>query len=384
MTKSVQDKRLELIRLVRCEPCIKTCLARLTQAVMYKPAEITERGQSLNSKLVMHINRHLNEFIHSAIEMAHLCGFVAFYIKKIESIPTFITLPLGTFSWYVELNSKPSDAEVLSYRVNYFGGGISEKDIHIFNFVQPTFDPTGSILSPMETIYDNYCLKMVQMNTVLQSEKWNMSKHLAVTEKIDLKDPTTSGLALLDDLRLYNLTGQHSNMDAHRLLNYHSSHNHTQNAAQGTFQWINNVFTNENKERSAQVHILPPNTAIQELSSMEYSSLYEYLATQFENSVYLFFDLAPILSNQQNNANLDTQTNRHQQNKIEAMSSFCERLIVRAYSVAFNVNESEVTCQLKPMPRLQINGIDEFKSLSEAGIMNPQDKMKIRSMFMEK
>ena len=379
------DKRSQLIRMVRCEPCVRSCLQRISQSLMYNPIVIMENGQPLQKKLEKHINTNLETFLHGCVEMAHVCGFVAFYIKRENGIPTFKALPMGTFTWYTQLVHDKQSSEVIEYHVEYFGGNIKNDEILIYNYHTPCMLPPlvkGDVLSPLDNVFSYYQQKEIQLKTVVESEKWNMQKHLAITEKIDLKDPTTTGLALLDDMRLYNLTGQHTGMQTHRLLN-HRTENQSSNATQGTFQWVKTVFQNTEGENQAQTHILPPNTEVHELAPIEYSQLYEYMSAQFENAVFMYFDLAPIAKDKTNSSTAEQQTSRFQHNKIQAMGRFCQKVIEFAYSQAFKVDLNMVECKIKPMPRLQLDSIDDIKTLTEAGIMNPQDKMRTRAMFME-
>lgn len=379
------DKRNDLIRMVRCEPCVKSCIHRICQSIMYNPVTITENGQPLKQNLQKHININLESFIYGCVEMAHVCGFVAFYIKREKGIPVFKILPWGTFTWFTQLNHAPQAIDLVKYEINYFGGNIKSEDIFVYNFVSPCLIPSndGQVTSPLDVVYDYYCQKQLQLKTVMESEKWNVQKHIAITEKIDLKDPTTTGLALLDDLRLYNLTGQHSGMQTHRLLHKGPSEQ-ASNAARGTFQWIQGVFSAKDGEPQAQTHILPPNTEIHELGNVEYSQLYEFMCAQFEQAVFMYFDLSPISVNKLNTKVAEGQTTRFQHNKIQAQARFCQKVIEFAYSLAFDVKLETVECIMKPMPRLQLESIDDIKTLTEVGILNQQDKMRTRGMFMER
>lgn len=377
-------KRSELIRMVRCEPCIKSSLQRIAQAVMYNPVMISENNQPIKEKLQKILNKNLETFLYGCIEMAHVCGFVAFYVKKHKGVPVFRTVPLGLFSWHSALEHDPKSLDVMKYEIQYFGGNIKQEDIYIYNFVPPcSVQSNGDVSSPLDVVFDYYCQKEIQLKTVIESEKWNMQKHVAITEKIDLKDPTTTGLALLDDLRMYNLTGQHTNMATHRLLTK-TPQEQSNNAAHGTFQWVKSVFADKYGNAAAQTHVLPPNTDLHELSSIEYSSLYEFMSAQFDQSVFMYFDLAPIGMSRLNTKTAESQTSRFQQNKIEATGRFCQKVVEYAYSIAFDVPIEHVECKIKPMPRLQLESIDDIKTLTEAGIMNPQDRMRTRGMFMER
>ena len=361
-----------------------------------KDMELTENGKQLNAKLLQHIDFESKQFCKDAVEMCFLCGFVPYYIRMKNNLPCFRVLPMGTFSWAVEYvpdkestnkDSKiDSNIDILRYKVTCLNGSLKESDIIIKNFIPPFLHPKNIFWSPLNGLLDLYILKNKQLNVALNAEEWNSKKHVAVTEKIDLKDPTTSGLQLLDDLRRYNLTGKHNNMDQRNFIRMKGKDNLTNSTTEGTFHWVNTVFSDEDGMPEARVHVMPPNTEIHEMGNLEVNSMYEYCQDKFEHCVYSLFDLpnANPTKNIPVNNSQDQQMSKQQHSNITAMSRFCEMLIGDAYSKYFKVSPTVVQCKLTPAPRLEVRGLDDFKTLQEAGIMNPQDRMRVRGMFMEK
>ena len=129
---------------------------------------------------------------------------------------------------------------------------------------------------------------------------------------------------------------------------------------------------------------MPPNSDIHELTPIEYSNLYEYMNSQFENAVFTYFNMTSLNKNMNISSGASMQIDRYQHNSVQATGKFIEKLIQTAYCTAFAVPLDKVECKIKPMPRLQLENIADIKTLAEAGIMNPQDRMRTRAMFMER
>lgn len=383
MNCNLAEQKNNLFRMVRQEPVLRSCLCSLAASVSSGPVEFKENGKNLDSTLSKIINNDMNQFLFSAIEMVYVCGFAAFHVVRINNIPRFKILPLGTFTWFTELDSKKRSGNIVRYRVICNDGSVSEDDIHIFDYETPILTNSQEIISPLNYILSLQNAKNVQLKSVLESSKWNCDKHIAVTEQIDLKDPTTTGLSLLDDLRRYNLTGKHSGMDSHSLLKIKNHQNvDLDTATQGTFSWVHKVFSDEDGAQ-AKVHILPPNTNIQEIGNLEYSQLYQYLDEQFNNAIFHFFDMLPPTVNANSNSTETLQMTKNQHARVKQMSHWCEQLLSLAYATAFNVRPETVECKITPIQRLEVKGLSDFKVLQDSNILTQQDKMKIKSMFLE-
>ena len=122
--------------------------------------------------------------------MAFICGFVAFYVKKKNNRPEFFCLPMGTFSWTVKFCETASENELLRYDVKCNVGKLTEKDIHVVNYVPPMLRNGKEAVnwSPMQKLLELFILRNRQISAALVVEEWNERKHIAVTEKVDLKE----------------------------------------------------------------------------------------------------------------------------------------------------------------------------------------------------
>ena len=371
--------------MLREEPVVRSCVQRIAQSVACKEIQLMENGKAVAKSLMDHFSNFVGKFLRDSIEMCFACGFVAFTIRRKEGRPVFTTLPLGTFSWCVRDGKDGED--LLVYDVKYKNGLVKSDDIHVMPFYSPCMSLDGSTHSPLSRIASLWLAKIHQFEQVQHAEIWNREKHIAVTERIELKDQTTTGLQLLDDVRRYNLTGKH-----HSIVNGSSMRARNRNnesidsVSEGTWQWCKDTFRDPvNPTQSvANVHLMPPNTDVQELSNMDSSPLLQLMLETYQNEVYAFFDLPGMnqLSGTKSSGISDVMS-RQQYANIQHITIFLQKVIQLAYSQAFKTTLSTVQCKLTPLPRLELKEIADLKMLTEVGILNPQDKMRIRSFFME-
>ena len=181
---------VDLITMARCEPSVRACISRYRSMCHTKSVTIRERGRDVKKELASYIDTQMHDFLRDCIEMAFICGFVAFYVKKKNNRPEFFCLPMGTFSWTVKFCETASENELLRYDVKCNVGKLTEKDIHVVNYVPPMLRNGKEAVnwSPMQKLLELFILRNRQISAALVVEEWNERKHIAVTEKVDLKE----------------------------------------------------------------------------------------------------------------------------------------------------------------------------------------------------
>ena len=378
--------QMDIIKtMMREEPVVRACVQRISQAVSCKEIQLKENNKPVAQQLIKHFSSFLPNFLRNCVEMCYACGFVAFTIKRRSKLPVFETLPLGTFTWCVR-DGQPSE-DLLVYDVKYKNGRVSDESIVVVPYAAATMSLDGSTHSPMMHMASMWLAKIHQFEQVQHAEIWNREKHIAVTEKIELKDQTTSGLQLLDDVRRYSLTGRHHSIVNSSSMRARSRLNDTiDSASEGVWQWCKDTFRDQQDPTNsvANVHLMPPNTEIHELNNLESSPMLQLMIETFQNEIYAFFDLPGMnqLSSSKASGVSDVMS-RQQYANIQHMTSFLQQVIELGYGKAFDTAVALVECKLTPLPRLELKEIADLKVLTEVGILNPQDKMRIRGIFME-
>jgi len=112
-------------------------------------------------------------------------------------------LPLGSFTWNVKTNTDAREA-LASYEVRVVSGAVPQKAVFVFETETPVLlagAGSGALCSPLLGVHRQYAVWQEAEQLLGVTGEWNRVKHLAVTERIDVKDQTTSGIQLLDEQR---------------------------------------------------------------------------------------------------------------------------------------------------------------------------------------
>ena len=398
-----------------------------------------EGGKDLVAPLSRHMRRHFYNFLRQAVESCLYAGFVPFYITKIDNIPTPVCMPIGSYSWCTEVRSskrkrgevegnrgnsgnqgqqiaatendgtrsegyKPDhqlkyQSGILIYRVQPINGSdIEANSIYVYPYVSPVkyYSPSHSWLqlqSPMAGLLRLFRIREETRNQVLMAADWNSKKHICMSENVDLKDQTTTGIQLLDELRRYKLTGSHANLrDSLRMKNKNNVE--VNNVNEGQFQWIRSEF-NDEVTPGASAHILPPNHDLHELAVIPHCESIQYAEDAFARGVSAFFD-TPLNNGQvsgggSNNKSSsgggggkgdasEDQMSRAQYEVVLSMTEFLSQLGEEVYAKCFDIEAKSVALKLTPTPRMDLNTGD-IKDLFEAGVLKEYDKIKVRKRY---
>jgi hypothetical protein len=142
--KDMAESHHLLLELLSSEPFMQECLQMIENICLSRELDFTmQGGGSPSDKFKSFVNRHYPRFLKNAIRQAHGLGFVVWCVRKLPSgdkIPE--VLPLGTFTWSVEMDS--TNQSTLRYKIQLI---VKDVPFHVTEWVQPNFNVNeGSIL----------------------------------------------------------------------------------------------------------------------------------------------------------------------------------------------------------------------------------------------
>lgn len=376
------DMRQTLYEMMFSDPDVVLCINRIGNSCMHGSFTITEGGREVTPKLREQLLPRYEIFMRDCIRMIYLCGFAAFYIRKVNKIPLPFCPAIGSFTWDTTASTKRGEGNAL-YTIHVTHGDVKDREVHIINYYSPILGQ--NMKTPMLSLLRHFIVMREVASSVQAVAKFNREKHVVIHEHIDVKDQTTSGLQLLDDVRRYTLTGQHSLM-GDRLQKLKSRDNKTLgNTNDAKFHWIQTQFaaSDHNSQARVSTHVLPPNMEMTELGPLTSSTDYEVCVTHYKEAVYTFFGI-------QNASNLSIATKtasdfvsmeHHMQTRN--ISNFLQHVAEKAYAVGFDVELHQVEIVLHGVPRAAINSTDDIKKLSDAELLGGPDKKKLKKMYSD-
>lgn len=377
--------------MVARDPDVVSCLHRIYNTVLLNDIEVLENATPAKPALIAAVNREYKSFFRDAVMLSYTCGFVPFYLVNRKGVRFPRCLPLGSFSWKVSTKRGPGRS-VAEYEISMRSGSIKESAVQIFETETPVLVSSDyDLCSPLIGLHSEYARWKHSEAQVHYSSEWNRSKHVAVTERIDVKDQTTSGIQLLDEQRRYNLTGHHNNVVHDSLLRL-TGGSITANTSAAYNHAVHTQFTDDQTQtgdhpvgsKRAIVHIMPPNTELQELASMETGTAASEAKKEFQQAVYVFFGLPNIHYQQARTVRGVPDIHREQYSSILYMQGILERLGETAYALCFGVDSTTVTFHMRAQPRFEIACVEDIKVLWEIQMLKPEDMENLRCTILNR
>lgn len=354
--------------MVNTEPCVRACMQTVINACLHEDYTITEQDRPVKDQLLQQVRRQYSSFFRSAVQSILAVGFVPFIIHRRKGIAIPRCLPLGAFEWTVE--SRPTGRDYRSadvagltwYRVTSRVEGVSNDSIYVFPFEDPVLYAQPRLDTPMAGLLERFREMRDTVARSQQRHEWNASKHIAVTEKVDPKDQTTSGLQLLDEQRRYFLTGHHNQLRHDHLLRLRNQDGQFQRTVtEGIFSHVRSEFSEYDEcmvgSKRACCHIMPPNVEVQELSPMEENIDEEGMYVRFARDVCTFFNVQGavpgITGGDKTKATVSAAVqsmDESEHRQYSVICAFLERLGAYAYAKAFGVDIDAVQFHFRPVP----------------------------------
>ena len=134
-------------------------------------------------------------------------------------------------------------------------------------------------------------------------------------------------------------------------------------------------------ERPVDVHVLPPNTEISELASLDLKTNMLEINECFQRQVIQFFQMTaqPDI----NQKTRRTMSSLGEVKYMRHMSRFGARLLQFAYACVYDVHEKQVEILLNDPSSMSIESAEDVKSLHETNTLLPSDRLKLRKRMMQ-
>jgi len=391
-------EQLETItQLVQSNPYVRSCIMSLQARCVQGPIQIKERQQSLATDLKRKIIPHFTTFLRDAIIHGISTGVVPFYLKKIDGINLPFCMELGSYIWTVESHSVepsnkrlPSETGLLRYCVRPRDGLLPASRIYAFPYETPVFG-TQACGGPFDHIIAEYRHFLLSRRKIDESNEWNSSKHVVVTEQVDLKDQTTSGLQLLDEQRRYHLTGKHNNLMHNNLLRLQNRDGfYMDNVRDGIFAHIRSEFSDSAditapSSKRACCHIMPPNVQVIELQELSIPDL-ALSEQRFVNTVHAHFNSKAAFSFSDKSTSSAAESellNSEEQAMVSSSILRLQKLAAVAYAACFDIEVHNVEVSLKQGSKLEQSSASDVKAYADAEVLGGLDKLNLKRKLTE-
>ena len=370
-----------LARFVR-EPTVRHCLRAIANDCLSEDIVFNEDGKSLAPKFSARIQSRFKAFAREAVEYIHACSFVPWYLERVggELIPR--TLPLGAFTWDAQYK-QPHELSPGAWPIKLVLRGIDldldSLHVRIYYAASPLYRPMASPLDTLHTYYQHADRARADVAECVRS---SMRALVLVSEAVDVKVQTESGLDLLDASRRYNVGGATGNEYAQRqVLTSTDSGAVLGNVNEAQMCWLAKVqATHDN----LGISLMPPNSQATQVSAPQVQTeAMNQLQAHYRASVHAHFDVRERSDSQAASAIAAPGALTGQRNSVLNTARLLEDFLPKVYSAAFK-SAAAVTCELALTNKLELTSIADVKVLCECGILGPLEVREMLAVVLTK
>ena len=359
-----------LLELLSSEPFMQECLQMIENICLSRELDFTvQKRVPPSAEFKAFVNRHYPRFLKNAIRQAHGLGFVVWCVRRLPSgdkIPE--VLPLGTFTWTVEMD--PTHSSTLRYKVQLV---VKDVPFHVTEWVQPNFNVNeGSILhatvqTPLAHLIEEYRILRETTKRYHHADAWN----------------TTARIVVSSDPKQFNHDA--SQKEVFDTLDFLKGAMETRKKQ--TLTEVEEVFANQRpSNHSEMVYELPPHHHIEQMPVLKPVADIQFMTNKFRHSVCSLLGIPPemvMADHESHNSGKQSRggkaTSRIFQNKMSRMCMFLSNLLEEVHELIY---KERAHFHLIALPRLEIQGMEDLKTLHEIGVLQPDHAIQLSEVLL--
>ena len=355
-----------LLELLSSEPFLQECLQTIENICLARELDFTLEGdRAPTSDFKAFVNRHYPRFLKSAIRQAHGLGFVVWCVRKLPSgdrIPE--VLPLGTFTWTVEMD--PTQRATLRYRIQLI---VKDVPFRVTEWIQPNFNVNeGSILhatvqTPLAHLIEEYRILRETIRRYHHADAWNTTARIVVSSEPKQFNHDASQKEVFETLDF--LKGAIETKKKH------------------TLTPVEEAFQRPSNHREI-LYELPPHHHIEPMPVLKPIVDMDFMTNKFRHSVCSLLGIPPEMvmadaPGQKSDSRGGKATSRIFQNKMSRMCMFLADLLQEVHE---HIYKEPAHFHLVAMPRLEIQGMEDLKTLHEIGVLQPDHAVQLSEVLL--
>jgi hypothetical protein len=365
--KDMAESHHLLLELLSSEPFMQECLQMIENICLSRELEFTMHGGGApSSEFKSFVNKHYPRFLKNAIRQAHGLGFVVWCVRKLPSgdkVPE--VLPLGTFTWTVEMD--PTNQSTLRYKIQLV---VKDVPFHVTEWIQPNFNVNeGSILhatvqTPLSHLIEEYRILRETMRRYHHADAWN----------------TTARIVVSSDPKLFN--HEASQKEVFDTLDFLKGAMETRKKQSLTA--VEEVFANQRaSNHNEMVYELPPHHHVEQMPVLKPVVDMDFMTNKFRHSVCSLLGIPPEMITADRESQKQSRggkaTSRIFQNKMSRMCMFLSDLLQEVHGFIY---KEKVEFYLVALPRLEIQGMEDLKILHEIGVLQPDHAIQLSEVLL--
>ena len=418
--RDIQESQGLLLELVTSEPTIIQCFKIMESTCLSQGIFCRLQGAEVSQGFQRFLDDHYVPFCKAAIRAMFTYGFVPWRRRRLgkgDEIPE--VLPAGTFSWHTEVgpeeqerapgrfhtqprprrrmrsSGEPSkrhlytaeddDSRLVVYRVTPSAGGVSEEDVQVFITTPPPLDVStnsslyATVPSPLSYLLSDYKNLREAQKRRSHADAWNTTARIVSTFKPNLRNEDNPSQYLMDFV--------------------HEDHYSAPAIGESLFPSLqaHNVWQREHIMRRQimdtpsnhhpEVYALPRDHDVVAQPRLDPCEDLNFLLDKYRRDVSALTGVPHEMIIGRDNGNHETVRKTIASGRIFStnMHEICrhlQTLLRTVYCDIYSARPEDVEFLLVPMPRLEIETIQDFKVLHEIGALTPDMTVKLSRILL--
>ena len=386
----IAESRQLLWELMSYESTVQQCINIVESACLASGVQCLINGTACGYDFQNFVTLHYGGFCRRAIRAFFAYGFVPWFIRRDEfgnGIPDI--LPDGSFHWETVPVGKNDGGvrrgPVVQYRVQLIQSlGLEEKDVYIYDFIPPSLGvSTGSFLnatvaSPMSQLLAEY--KELRQAQIRRSyaDAWNTTAKLicTYTPKTHAQDDPSATLMDFADDTLYNMS---ANLGIPFMPHLSASNLETRDAQlrkqlQDVNTHVPDVFT------LPKDHGLIPQVHLQGRDDIPF--LWDKFQRGVASITHVPYEMISSVSQSTESTHKSMSAGKIFSSNMSQICGHLENLCKNVYLSIYG-NKETVRFLLRPFKRLEVESIDQLKTLYEIGVLTASHQLDIASLLSD-
>ena len=373
-----------VLELGTLDPLVQQCCQVLQSTSLSQDINVVIEGEDCSPQFKEFINNHYKQACLEAIQAVYIYGFIPWRIRTLKDgnkVPE--VLPAGTFTWGVVSNRSEAinhvdTSRLLRYEVRCKDVDLKDTSVYVFNFTEPTLNVASSsniyasICSPMAHIIPEYKAFREAQIRRSHADKWNTTARIVTG---------------------YNPSRSATDNPQFNLLQSAEAGAKSDGAVLPLFNmWQNRDTQIEDQmakpsNHTPLVYNMPRDVATQQLPDLKPCEDLIFLQERFNRSVTSVFGIPADLLHGRSARGNDLTARVQLSGRI--FSANIQRLCMKlqefmrdCYCQIYNAKSTSVKFELTPIPRLDVESIQDLKILHEIGLLTPDASANISNMLL--
>ena len=413
--RDIAESQSLLLELVTSEPTILQCFRIVESTCLSQGIFCRIKEKEVSDSFQRFLNEHYIPFCRMAIRAIFTYGFVPWRVRRLgkgDEIPE--VLPPGTFSWHTEVgpeernkkrqrprgggpsssssSEKPAessliddDSRLVVYRITPTAGGLREEDVCIYISTPPSLDVSvnsnlyATVPSPLSYLLTDYKNLREAQRRRSHADAWNTTARLVCTFRPNMRVEDNPTQYLMDFI--------------------HEDHYAAPAVGESLFPRLmaHNVWQREHVMRRQfmetpsnhhpEIYALPRDHDVAPQQRLEPCEDLQFLLEKYRRDVSSLTGVPHEMIIGRDNGNPETARKTISSGRIFStnMHEVCKHvqtLLSHVYSRIYGGSPNDVEFLLVPMPRLEVETIQDFKVLHEIGALTPDMTIKLSRVLL--